>query len=157
MPGKPKRPDYDYIRDNNMREFLFVCQTTNSIPLLDYWLTHRQIDVNDYQGSREIVPLMSASAFNNKVVCEYLLEKGANINMIDFHGDTSLVYAIRRGHLDLARWLIEKGSSFDLENTKGQTAIDILQWEYQKRKDDKYFDKSVWIHFAKESFGKNIE
>ncbi len=56
-----------------------------------------------------------------------LLEKGVDVNAKDFQGETALMVAALKGHLDIAKLLVENGADIharpDFNNNQGQTAL----------------------------------
>lgn len=58
-------------------------------------------------------------------VVRYLIERGANINVLDDHGWSPLHNAAYANSLDVARILLEHGADVEATETGGQTALDL--------------------------------
>jgi ankyrin repeat protein len=52
-----------------------------------------------------------------------LLDWGADINTQDDFGATPLIHAVMLGQLDVAKWLVQRGASWDSKNVNGETAL----------------------------------
>jgi uncharacterized protein len=46
-----------------------------------------------------------------------LIESGANVNAKDYSNNTALIWALCKGHVEIARFLIEKGADVDARGT----------------------------------------
>lgn len=55
------------------------------------------------------------------------LQQGILINTPDSNGDSPLMIAMSRGHLDLCRLLLEKGADIHQENSKGETVLFVAE------------------------------
>jgi ankyrin repeat protein len=104
------------------------------------------LEERDYAGN---TPLNRAAAFGYTDIVRYLLEKGADIDSRNKHGETPLISTISsygNNREVVTRLLLEKGANMDIRNTDGKTAmaiatdrsrvslIDILKAETTKRK-----------------------
>nr|WP_246198629.1 ankyrin repeat domain-containing protein [Wolbachia endosymbiont of Ctenocephalides felis wCfeJ] len=82
------------------------------------FLVKKGADVNaaseNLYGSR---PIHIAIENNNKNIIEFLLSKEVGVNDTDKQGYTPLHYAAWRGRLEVARFLIEKGSDINAADT----------------------------------------
>ena len=58
-------------------------------------------------------------------IVKFLLEKGANVNIIDNYGNTPLLWAIDKKHLEMVKLLIENGANLNVENNIGGTPLHI--------------------------------
>lgn len=55
--------------------------------------------------------------------CEFLIERGANIDFQDEDGFTMLITAAKKGRLNFCQILVEKGADINLKNKAGRTAL----------------------------------
>ena len=44
---------------------------------------------------------------NNLILVKKLIERGADVNQVDEHGYTALMYASRKGHSQIVKYLVE--------------------------------------------------
>lgn len=71
-----------------------------------------------------MMPLHDAAVNGNTQLIGLLLSHHAPIDATDtVNGSTPLIYASAFGHLPAVKLLVEKGSSLDTRNKKGQTAL----------------------------------
>ncbi len=84
-----------------------------------------------------LTPLMCASKYGHKEICELLIDKGANINagsnyVYEYEhnhdcskscGSTALMFASEEGHKEICELLISKGANINIKNTDGKTAF----------------------------------
>jgi ankyrin repeat protein len=82
------------------------------------------IDINETNGNGN-TPLIEAIQSNSSNVRDYLLERGANVDVPDSHGETPLMIAIRLNQIETIRILISKGAVLDKKNKEGETALHI--------------------------------
>lgn len=72
--------------------------------------------------------LLSAAWMGNTEELKILLEKkDIDINFKDEEDITPLMFAIKKGHTEIAKILIEKGANLDIQNTDGETALMIAK------------------------------
>ena len=57
-------------------------------------------------------------------IVRFLLDNKADVNATNNYGTTPLIYACRRGHIDIVRILIESGADYIICDKKGKSAID---------------------------------
>jgi len=71
--------------------------------------------------------LMYASGWGivtkNPERAKILLDKGAKVNLQNKKGETALMMAAYRGHVDTAKLLIDRGANIELKDTSGRTAL----------------------------------
>lgn len=82
-------------------------------------------DINDRTvfGGGE-TPLLLSIKYCNREITEYLIEKGADLNLKDYrYGDTPLISALQKEDFITAKYLIEKGADVNAKNKKGETAL----------------------------------
>jgi ankyrin repeat protein len=84
----------------------------------------RDADVLEAQNNRGSTPLhLAASKMSEKTV-RLLIEKGASINLQNNKMQTALHKASRRGHLDIARLLLDQ-ADVDLQDNHGSTPLHL--------------------------------
>ena len=81
------------------------------------------VDINaDISGGRS--GLHFASDYGQLEVCEFLVSKGANVDLVDKHGITPLLAAIWEGHSDVCKFLISQGAKKDGLAPNGYTYME---------------------------------
>lgn len=68
-----------------------------------------------------------ACRYNNRYAVDFVLSRGTNIQLLDQNGNTPLHYAAKYGHLDMCKYIVEKGSKTHLRNKQNQTSYDIAE------------------------------
>lgn len=60
---------------------------------------------------------------------EQLVAEGANVNFVDTNriSDTPLHIAVREKHVEIVKFLIEKGAKLNIKNSRGKTPLDIAE------------------------------
>ena len=71
------------------------------------------VDVNFALGLDETTPLIKASKAGDKRVVEILLDRGADIEKVDYWKKTALHWAAYYGKLDVVNLLIDEGAEVD--------------------------------------------
>ena len=66
-------------------------------------------------------------AVSSKNVAEFLITKGADVNIKDNNGRTPLNWAVRRRHKDVVELLIAKGADVNAKNNEGETPLSIAE------------------------------
>ena len=61
--------------------------------------------------------------FGNLIIVTYLLDKGADVNTADEMGNTPLIIASIKGHLDVVKLLLVYDADLDAVNTAGHDAV----------------------------------
>ena len=131
LEGKMSRCHH---RDEWGRTLLHMASWWGNIKLIEY-LCVLGADVNAIDTScSRTTPLIEAARAGQRVACETLIRRGANIRHQDAQGDTAIHWASRRGWGTLLRSLVRtsedenKGSSSHLlsaKNNKLHTPIDV--------------------------------
>jgi len=67
--------------------------------------------------------LIEQTIANHTLQVKKLIEQGANVNMTDDSGFTSLHYASREGNVEIVRLLLQKGANTNNQNKIGFTAL----------------------------------
>lgn len=64
-----------------------------------------------------------ASEYGHIELVKFLLESGADLNMVDDDGWTPLHYASRHGNFEIIELLLDLGADINIKNEKGYTAL----------------------------------
>ena len=97
-------------------------------------LLERGADVNSRApGTNQVPPggtaLMLAAARNHVEMVEFLLAKGADLNLTDQGGGTALIYASWKGNAEIVRVLLDHGADPAASTRDGRTALSVARKE----------------------------
>jgi 7,8-dihydropterin-6-yl-methyl-4-(beta-D-ribofuranosyl)aminobenzene 5'-phosphate synthase len=73
-------------------------------------------------------PLHFAALSGSREVVQFLLAKGAEVDIRDINARTPLFFAARRGNLELCRLLLEKGAAVNARNKYDRTPLLYAAW-----------------------------
>lgn len=73
-------------------------------------LVARHADVNVQASKMGYTPLMNAAAPGFPLVAAYLLDHGANLNLLDAEGNSALAFAAAKNRTDVVRLLLDRGA-----------------------------------------------
>lgn len=92
--------------------------------IVEHLLKNEKADANasDYKA---VTPLMHASGSGYSIICEHLLEYGAQVDICSAEGMTALHFASTNGDPYVSQQIIEAGK-FILSYTVGANLIDIF-------------------------------
>lgn len=122
-----------------------------------------QIEKNQEDILSEII---TNENFSNEII-SFLLEKGVDINTIDFSGNTAFMYSIKYHKLDIAKLLIANGADTSLINKSGQDALMLLIEEKQDSLAKEIIEKGIdvtrrdsegnnYLHYAVKANNKEL-
>jgi ankyrin repeat protein len=84
---------------------------------------------------RGLTVLLCAASKGRLDVVRWLLDKGgATIDEKDEEDNTPLLFAARGGSLETVRWLLEQGASLQEKNAQGESAVDLMPGDENKKK-----------------------
>ncbi len=83
------------------------------------------INARDKEKGYTALHWAAKKGLNNDV--QWLLDNGADANIINNDGDTPLILAIKEGHTSIASLLIKHGADVDIRNNNGKTAMQVAQ------------------------------
>lgn len=72
-------------------------------------------------------PIHFAADYGQHAVIDYLISKGADVNLPDKHGITPLLAAIYEGHTECVKLLLAKGASKDGKSPSGDSYKDSAE------------------------------
>lgn len=79
-----------------------------------------------------IQALHAAVARNDAQICEWLLQKGADINATQTQGVTALHSAVHRGNMAMVKLLVQHGADKQAKMDNGDTPVSIAEREGHK-------------------------
>ena len=100
---------------------VFDCARTGTVEEMKEFFTTNPKSV-DALNDRESSPLTLAAYYNNLAVAKYLIDKVDNINGNSKDG-TPLMAAAVKGHIEIAKALVEAGADPNLTDANGATAL----------------------------------
>jgi hypothetical protein len=119
-------PSAKGIIDPLAHEEFFSAIRMGNLEVVKSLIDRKQVDP-DFTLDKGSTPLIVASASGRIKVVEYLLRRRVNINAQDPHGTTALMWAVFKGHRDVAKYLIAKGADTKVIRDDGDTALDIAR------------------------------
>jgi hypothetical protein len=126
---------FNFLFDGKIGDILAPVVPSNQLFLAIQHFKNDQIPnlllTTGYDGTRQIHGEYSAihvaCRYNNRPALDLLLSKGTNILLMDSQGNTPLHYAAKYGHLDLCKYLIERGCQAGIRNKQSRTAYDVAE------------------------------
>jgi hypothetical protein len=119
-------PSAKGIIDPLAHEEFFSAIKLGNLEVVRSLIDRKQVDP-DFTLDKGSTPLIVAAAAGRIKVVEYLIRRRVNINAQDPHGTTALMWAVFKGHRDVAKYLISKGADTKVIRDDGDTAIDIAR------------------------------
>lgn len=119
-------PSAKGIIDPLAHEEFFSAIKMGNLEVVKSLIDRKQVDP-DFTLDKGSTPLIVAAASGRMKVVEYLLRRRVNINAQDPHGTTALMWAVFKGHRDVAKFLISKGADTKVIRDDGDTAMDIAR------------------------------
>ncbi len=98
----------------------FTIQGLNE-PIKKLLATGVQVDLQ--VPGTDMTPLMLAAHANKGPTVELLEKNGANVNAVNFVGNTALMAAVQSGNPAIVRYLLAKGAQVNHGNNSGRTAL----------------------------------
>lgn len=93
-------------------------------------LLEKGVRVNSRLPCKELTPLHVAAIYGRPEVAKLLLDKGADVSLVDVEGNTALHMAAFLAHRDVVELLLDRGASVHDRNAMGQTSIDCVSAEW---------------------------
>lgn len=111
----------EWLETSNISYFQAVDR--NNLSHLKNLLEANDKNINIQEIDNGETLLMAAVNQNNKEIVDFLLAKGASVNIQNDKGETALFYAVKQDCLDIANALLAAGAQTDIENKKGYTPV----------------------------------
>ncbi|QGR54312.1 ankyrin repeat-containing protein [Moumouvirus maliensis] len=110
---------------------LIACYLSENDDCLDVIKELLKVGMNLNMNCAGLTALGLAIEGKNKKIVQLLIEKGANINTIDEHGNTILQqaykYSDNERYLDIIQLLLKKGANISIKNNSGKTFFDLIR------------------------------
>ncbi len=90
-----------------------------------YLIQGAEINAKGSSWQLGLTPVGSAAWMGHIRAVNFLIKKGANIEVRDGNGLSPLMQAVSMGHPDCAEALLKAGAKLDVKDTKGRTAFDL--------------------------------
>ena len=81
---------------------------------------HELLNKRDENGN---TALHVAASKGNRMLCELLIRKGANLDIQDIFGNTPLLYAIDREQYEIMKLFIQRGANIQLCDFRGNSPL----------------------------------
>ena len=115
-----KSPVYPMLTANEVVKVFTAIRENNLADVKQFLISGNNI--NKFYSSKQYTLLHYAIKNNQPVIVEYLLEKGANIELL-FEEQTPLMYAVKMQHLEIADILIRHGADVNTLNVEQESAL----------------------------------
>ncbi|KAG5797164.1 hypothetical protein H9Q69_003773 [Fusarium xylarioides] len=115
--------------------FIIACER-GRLSIAKYFAEERDINV-DRNGSNGMTPLITATQSQQTAIMEYLVKRGAHIDVIDNDGSTALLHAVTKKRVGAVEWLVKHGADVRKQNNKGISPLKLAKEELRKNQDDK--------------------
>ncbi len=86
------------------------------------WLLSLGADINAISGDRGYSAVMDAVWRKNYKITEFLIKKGADLNIVSTDGQPILVLAVGNGNEKIVQLLLDSGADPDLKDSMGMSA-----------------------------------
>lgn len=135
-------------KDKNGRTYLARACANNDLEAARARLAERVEDLNmeDNAGN---TPLQIASLEGFEEIVEFLLSKGAEVNVRNVDKDTPLIDAVENGHIEVIKLLLKYGANPRMGNAKGDEPYELVHPE-----DDSYGEIRELLAGAKDKDAK---
>ncbi|XP_048242279.1 26S proteasome non-ATPase regulatory subunit 10-like isoform X2 [Haliotis rufescens] len=113
--------------DNNGNNILHMVCLQRDLEALKYVLSQDMVGIND-RGWFERTSVMRAAEKGYKEVVELLVHKGADVTLVDKHGDNILHLACQKNNVEMVKYVLSQDMvDVDARNNKGQNAVTIVK------------------------------
>jgi len=119
---------------------LFEAIMDKKLGTVQYLIENKLVSI-DSKNENGQTPIIVVSIFNREDILNYLIKKGADLNIKDNQGASALLYTLKYRHPQTLKILIDAGANVDFQaGPKNQTFISIL--EYYKNNYEPHYTES---------------
>jgi hypothetical protein len=123
---KPEVEERVSVLDPLASEQYFTAIREGNLAVVKDLVSRRAVDPS-FTLERGNTGLMIAAATGKLAIVKFLASQRVSLNAQDPNGTTALMWAVYRGHDDIAEFLINKGSNLDLRRDDGDRAEDLAK------------------------------
>lgn len=105
---------------------MYIAAVNKDYQMVELLLKHG-CDINEKAGRDGQSPFLIAINSNDRDYMEYVLRKGANVDIERYNGETALIHAVLTRDQNLAQYLLEKGADINHRNITGLSALEIAK------------------------------
>jgi len=126
----------DWLSMNN-ETLLQLTISFNNSKIIDLLLDTKYINLNNQEKQYGLGAIHQSILNNNPSITKKIIEKGGDINLQDYYGNTGLIYSINDKLIDYIELFISNNNlNYNLSNIDGNTALHLILKNY-----DYYSDK----------------
>jgi ankyrin repeat protein len=104
-------------------EIYFEAVKGNNIDLVKDLIDNDISYLNEYDDLNSYTALIISSKENKIELVQYLLNKGADVDLQSNKGDTAIIWASDKGHLEVVQMLLKKNPKLDIISHSESTAL----------------------------------
>ena len=108
-------------RDKDGTPMLNIAVRNDNAQLVE-WLLKNGAELNPVSEDRGYTPLMDAVWRKNEEITKLLIDKGADVNVINKEGQTMIILSVGSENLEITRLLCEAGADVDIQDQMGMSA-----------------------------------
>ena len=84
-------------------------------------ITRDNININNCHGNTILIEASKNNEYTE--IVKYIIENGANVNLINNYNNTALIYASEKNNIEIVKLLIKAGADIDHQGTNTFTAL----------------------------------
>ncbi len=108
-------------RDKDGTPMLNIAVRNDNAQLVE-WLLKNGAELNPVSEDRGYTPLMDAVWRKNEEITKLLIDKGADVNVINKEGQTMIILSVGSENLEITRLLCQAGADVDIQDQMGMSA-----------------------------------
>ncbi|MCR5401249.1 MAG: ankyrin repeat domain-containing protein, partial [Treponema sp.] len=108
-------------RDKDGTPMLNIAVRNDNAQLVE-WLLKNGAELNPVSEDRGYTPLMDAVWRKNEEITKLLIDKGADVNVINKEGQTMIILSVGSENLEITRLLCQAGADADIQDQMGMSA-----------------------------------
>lgn len=126
---------------------LVVAAGTHNMSAVKF-LVELGVDINESFNPYKRTALYNAVLYNSPEIVAFLIDQGADVNMVDFKGSSPLMAAVFHNYQDIAQKLIDAGADCFAQNVDGLTPLSIAHTKNYKQLEALLLSQELLEHIA---------